>query len=225
MEEYKQEFIKFLLETGALKFGEFTLKSGRISPYFINTGMFDDGKSIAKLGYFYASKIKECVGEDFDILFGPSYKGIPLALTTSIALASNFNINRGYTFDRKEAKEHGDKGALVGHKIDDGNRIVILDDVFTTGKTKEDTVSLLKGIASAKFKCVVIAVDRQETVADGKSAIKEFEKKYNIPVESIVTISEIKDFLHNKEINGKVYIDDEIKEKLDNYAAQYGVKE
>ncbi|MBW3000168.1 orotate phosphoribosyltransferase, partial [Candidatus Woesearchaeota archaeon] len=172
-----------------------------------------------------ASKIKDSIGEDFDVLFGPAYKGIPLALTTSIALAEHFNINRGYAFDRKEAKEHGDKGATVGYKVENGSRVVVLDDVFTTGKTKEDTVDLLSKMADVKFKCVMIAVDRQEVGKDGKSAIKEFENKYGIPVESIVTITEIKNFLHNREIGGKVYIDDALKSRLDDYATKHGVKE
>lgn len=228
MEEYKKDFIEFLVRSEALKFGEFTLKSGRKSPYFVNTGLFNDGDSVSRLGYFYASKLKEEFGEEFDLLFGPSYKGIPLALTTVISLSRDYKINKDYTFDRKEVKEYGDQisdKALVGAKIKGGERIVILDDVFTTGATKEDTIALLDKIAEVNYVCVLIAVDRREVGADGKSAIQEFEKKYGIPVKSIVSIDEIKEYLYENEVDGKKYVDADIKKALDAYATQYGVKQ
>jgi len=226
LEEYKKEFIKFLVESQALKFGDFTLKSGRKSPYFINTGMFNDGKSIAKLGQYYASAIaKEFVEKEYDVIYGPAYKGIPLALSTAIALAEKFNVSKGYAFNRKEAKEHGDKGVIIGKELKDGDKIIILDDVFTTGETKEETIALLKEIAKVEYKCVLIAVDRKEVGAEGKSAIKEFEAKHGIPVKSIVNVHEIVSFLHNYNLGGKIYLNDEIKLRMDSYLKEYGVKE
>ena len=224
MEKYKEEFVKFLLESGALKFGEFTLKSKRISPYFINTGMFNDGNSISRLGYFYAAKIHEEFKSNFDVLYGPAYKGISLALTTAISLSKYFKINKKYSFNRKEEKYHSDKGVLVGYDLKDNDRIIVLDDVFTTGETKEETIALLKNIANVKYICILIAVDRQETGKDGKSAIKEFEKKYSIPVKSIITINEIVVLLHNKKIKGRIYIDNNLKDKIDEYLERYGVR-
>lgn len=225
MDKYKEDFIKFLLKTNALKFGEFTLKSGRKSPYFFNSGGFDTGHTIGKLGEYYAAKLKEALGDNYDVLYGPAYKGISLAVTTAIALADKFKISKSFSFNRKEEKDHADKGVLVGAPIKDGDRVVILDDVFTTGETKEETIELLKKVANVKYACVLIAVDRKEIGADGKSAIKEFEAKYGIPVISIVSIKEIMEFLHNKKINGKVYIDDSIKSRLDAYLNEFGVKE
>lgn len=196
MEAYKREFIDFLLEKEVLKIGEFTLKSGRKSPYFINTGVVDDGKSIGNLGYFYAAKIMDRFNGEFDIVFGPAYKGIPLAIATTIALTREFRSNKGYAFDRKEPKGHGEatnqKNLIVGHEIENNSRVLIIDDVFTTGSTKYDSIRLLNDVAdNLQYIGLVIAVDREEIGEDGKNAIKEFEEKTGIPVESIVTIREI----------------------------------
>lgn len=227
MKIFKKQFVDFLLDKGGLKFGGFKLKSGRMSPYFINTGMFDDGASIERLGYFYASLVNDVLGARFDVIFGPAYKGIPLAVATVISLSKDYKINKGYLFDRKEAKTHGEatreekiKSALVGCKIEAGTRIVLIDDVFTTGDTKYAAIELLKGLVSdVKFPALVIAVDRQEVGLDGKSAIEEFEKKTKIPVFSIVSVSELIEYLSEK---GQMTSTE--KQKILEYLKQYGVE-
>lgn len=224
MEELKEKFIELMIETKALKFGEFKLKSGRIAPWFFNLGGIDSGENISKLGDFYAQLIKKEFGDNFNIVFGPAYKGIPLALSIVISLSKNYGVNKGYSFDRKEAKEYGDKGVIVGHPIEDNTKILLVDDVLTTGKTKDDVIALINSIAKVKFVGLVIGVDRQEIDSEGKNAIKEFENRHNMPVKSIVNLRDIVEFLYNKKINGKVHIDDNIKIKLDEYIMKYGVK-
>jgi len=224
MEKLKQRFIELMVECEALKFGEFKLKSGRIAPWFFNLGSIYNGKNISKLGDLYAEAIKEKFGEEFDVVFGPAYKGIPLALSIVISLSKNYGIDKGYSFDRKEVKEHGDKGIIVGHPIADGTRIILVDDVMTTGKTKDDVIALLNSIAKVKFVGLVIGVDRQEVDDEGKVAVEEFEKKYKIPVKPIITLKDIIEVLYNKKVNGRVYIDDNIKQKLDEYVEKYGAK-
>ncbi|MBU4484232.1 orotate phosphoribosyltransferase [bacterium] len=225
MEQYKKDFIDFLLAKNALRIGDFTLKSGRKSPYFINTGMFDDGESIGRLGYFYAAKINDQFKtNDYDLIFGPAYKGIPLSVATSVALSKDFKINKGYLFDRKVPKDHGEgtakdiqKNWIVGSKIEDSSRLIMIDDVFTTGGTKYDTIELLKKISdSAKFVGLIIAVDRMETGVDGKNAIAEFTAKTSIPVHAIVTIREIIDYLGNSK-----KITESDKQRLEDYLTQY----
>jgi len=224
MENYKDEFIKFLVKKKALEFGEFVLKSKRISPYFFNTGRFDDGESITQLGYFYAKKIACDIGADnLDILFGPAYKGIPLALATAIALKEHFTVNKSFAFDRKVAKDHGEKGLFVGAQITDGKRILILDDVFTTGETKQNLIKAINSVADVSYAGVLISLDREEKDDSGKSAIAEFTQKTKIPVFSILKISEVTEHLYNKKIDGKIYIDSEVKEKLDDYLSKYGI--
>ena len=224
MSKYKKEFIEFLIKSQALKFGEFTLKSGRKSPYFFTTGNFNTGETVYRLGYFYASKIAE-EKMDFDVIFGPAYKGIPLAVATTITLTKEFQMTKGYLFDRKETKDYADKSAFVGYEPKENEKILLIDDVMTTGKTKEEAVEKLKThFPHLDFAGLVIAFNRQEKDAEGKDAIKEFEQKFNIPVKSIITVREVIDYLYQKEIEGKVYLNDEIKNKLENYLEEYGVK-
>ncbi len=227
MDEYKKEFIDFFLEKEALKIGEFELKNGKVSPYFVNTGMFDDGESIRKLGYSYASKIADSFKpEEYDIIFGPAYKGIPLSVATTIALSSDFGINKGYSFNRKEPKDYGgadkndiQKSWIVGDKIEDRDRILMIDDVFTTGDTKYESVDLLNRVAdNLHYVGLIIAVDREEIGEDGKSAIKQFEQKTGIPVESIVNITETKNYLSDK---GKISEGD--LKLIDDYLGKYGI--
>lgn len=229
MEAYKEGFIDFLLNKEALKIGEFKLKSGRMSPYFINTGVFDDGASIRELGHFYATKIKDSVDhEEFDIVFGPAYKGIPLAIATTISLNEEFGINKGYAFNRKEPKGHGEatkqdrqKNWLIGSEIKEGSKILMLDDVFTTGDTKYEAIDLLNSVAdNLQYTGLVIAVDRQEVGSDKTSAIKQFEEKTKIPVDSIVNVSEIMKYLWTSK---KITQDD--KRRLKNYLIECGTEE
>ncbi|MBU2229614.1 orotate phosphoribosyltransferase [Patescibacteria group bacterium] len=220
---YKKGFIEFLVKSNALKFGEFTLKSGRISPYFFSTGNFNTGESIYKLGYYYAALIKEEV-IDFDVIFGPAYKGIPLAVATSLALAKDFGMDKGYLFDRKEIKDYGDKSAFVGYEPESGQKVLLIDDVMTTGKTKEDAVNMVKeSFKNVSFSGLVIAFNRQEQNKDGNDALLEFEKSYGIPVKAIVTVREVIDVLYNQEVDGQVYIDDRVKDKMEGYLSKYGV--
>ena len=223
MEKYKQEFIEFLVKSNALKFGEFTLKSGRIAPYFINTGEFDNGEKIARLGHFYASALQERQ-VDFDIIFGPAYKGIPLALSASIALQSEFKKNVGYTFNRKEKKDHGDKGMLVGRNIKPGDKIVIVDDVMTSGKAMRESFELLDE-TKPEVAHILVSVDRMERGQESeKSALSEISEEFSVPVSAIVTIKEILEHLYNNEIDGQIYINDEQKKSIEKYLQEYGAK-
>lgn len=223
MEQYKVDFAKFLITTGALTFGEFTLKSGRKSPYFLNTGGFDDGEKISRLGYFYASAITANFNDSFEVVFGPSYKGIPLAVTSIISLQKDFLLNKKYTFNRKEEKDHAEKGFLVGYEVRKGDRIITLDDVFTTGETKVEMIEMFKKIAKVEHAGLVIALDRMEKNADGENAIEKFTRKYGVPVKAIITIREVVEAIHNKEIDGKVWLGDEEKKMIEDYLSKYGV--
>jgi len=232
MEDYKEIFIDFLLKKEALKIGEFKLKSGRMSPYFINTGMFDDGFGIRELGNSYADKIADKFKpEEFDIIFGPAYKGIPLAVATAISLSRDFGINKGYAFNRKEPKGHGEatkedrqKNWLVGSEIKEGSKILMLDDVVTTGGTKYEAINLLNSVADyLKYPGLVIAVDRQEVGGTEKSqlsAVEEFQRNTGIAVEPIVTISEIMEHLW-----GNRKITEDNRRRLESYLIEYGTEE
>jgi orotate phosphoribosyltransferase len=220
MKGYKKEFIEFLVENNALKFGEFTLKSGRKSPYFINTGMFKDGKGISKLAEYYAKAIKDSFKE-FDVLFGPAYKGIPLCVSATMKL-SELGINKGYSFNRKEAKDHGEGGNIIGTELE-GKKVLIIDDVITAGTAVKETIEVLKENGNPKITGIIISVNRKEKGSGDKSAIQELEESLGIKISSIVDFNEIVEYLHNRKINGKIILDDKMHEKMMEYKKEYGV--
>lgn len=224
MEKYKEEFIEFMVESNVLTFGDFITKSGRRTPFFINTGNYTTGKQLSKLGEYYAKAIHDNFGDDFDILFGPAYKGIPLSVTATIALDNLYNINAAYCSNRKEVKDHGDKGILLGSKIKDNDRIVIIEDVTTAGTSVYETMPLLKEQANVSVKGLIISVDRMEKGNGEKSALTELREKFDFKTCAIVTMEEVVEHLYNKSINGKVLIDREMKERINKYYEQYGVK-
>ncbi len=218
---YKEDFIEFLIQCNALRFGEFELKSGRIAPYFINTGMFDTGLKLQKLGRFYARAIQEHFGADFDGIYGPAYKGIPLCISAAQALAG-MGMDKGYVFNRKEAKTYADKSMVVGMTLTPDTRLILVDDVITSGKAIRESLDVLKRCSDPDVKGIIISVNRQERGVSRKNALQEVEDTLGIPIHAIVTISEIKTALHNKKINGTVVLDDAMSEKIDAYLAEYG---
>lgn len=223
MTEYKKEFIEFMVRSNVLTFGEFTLKSGRIAPYFINTGNYCTGEQLSKLGVFYAKCIKENLGEEFDVLYGPAYKGIPLAVTTASSLYSEFNISKNYSFNRKEAKDHGEGGLIVGYQLQDNDRIVIIEDVMTSGAALRENLPILNNAAKVDITAFIMSVDRMEKGLTDKSAAQEAYDEYGIKVYPIVNIYEIIEALYNNPIDGKIYINDEMKKTMQDYLDKYGV--
>ena len=224
MEQYKQEFIEFMVECNVLKFGDFVTKSGRKTPFFVNTGLYRNGAQLRKLGRFYAQAIKEKFGTDFDILFGPAYKGIPLSVATSMEISELYDKEIKYCSNRKEVKDHGDTGILLGSPIADGDKIIIIEDVTTAGTSIGETMPIIKAQADAKVCGLVVSVDRMERGQGTKSALSEIEETYGFPTTAIVTMEEVVEHLYNKPYNGKVYIDDTLKAAIDAYYEQYGVK-
>ena len=223
MEDYKSEFIEFLVACDALKFGEFTLKSGRVAPYFINTGMFDTGEKISRLGHYYAQAITAHFGDKFDGIYGPAYKGIPLCITTAMGLAAR-GMDTGYLFNRKEAKTYADKSTLVGMGLTPETRLILVDDVITSGKAIRESIEVLKNNSNPKVEGIVISVNRQEKGKGEQNALAEVADILGVPVFAIVTLEEIKTILHNKEINGQVVIDDAMLAKINAYLEEYGAK-
>lgn len=222
MKQYKKDFIEFMIESGVLTFGDFVTKSGRKSPFFVNTGNYQTGSQLKKLGEFYAEAIKENFKEDFDIVFGPAYKGIPLSVTVTMALADKYGIDVRYCSNRKEVKDHGDKGILLGSKLKDGDKVLITEDVTTSGKSIYETMPIIKSQANADVIGLVISVNRMEKGQGEKSALVELEEKYGFKTCAIVTMEEVIEYLYNKKINGKVIINDEIKKRIDDYYKIYG---
>ncbi len=225
MEKYKEEFISFMSECNVLKFGEFTLKSGRKSPFFMNAGAYVTGAQLLKLGKYYAQAVHEHFGDDFDVLFGPAYKGIPLSVATSIAYSELYGKEVRYCSNRKETKDHGDKGILLGSGLNDGDRVIIIEDVTTSGKSIEETYPIIKAQADVEIKGLIVSLDRMEKgISTDASALGEIQQKYKFPAGAIVTMEDVVNYLYNKECMGRIYIDDKIKEAIDEYYKQYGAK-
>jgi len=224
MEQYKQEFINFMVESEVLKFGEFTLKSGRKSPFFMNAGAYVTGTQLRRLGEYYAKAIHDNYGLDFDVLFGPAYKGIPLTVAASMALSEHFDADIKYCSNRKEVKDHGDKGILLGSPIADGDKVVIIEDVTTAGTSIEETLPIIKAQGNVDVLGLVVSVDRCERGKGEKSALTEIQEKYGFKTTAIVTMKEVVEHLYNREYKGKVVIDDTLKAAIDAYYEQYGVK-
>lgn len=225
MEQYKQEFIEFMVDCKVLKFGDFVTKSGRKTPFFINTGFYRTGSQLRKLGQYYAKAINEKYGTDFDILFGPAYKGIPLSVTTAAALDEMYGAEVGYCSNRKEVKDHGDTGILLGSPIEDGNKVVIIEDVTTAGTSIEETLPIIKAQGAVDVLGLVVSVDRMERGQGTKSALCEIEEKYGIKTTAIVTMADVIEHLYNRPYKGQVIIDDTLKAAIDDYYAQYGAEQ
>lgn len=223
MQDYKKEFIEFMVDCGVLKFGDFVTKSGRNTPFFVNTGFYRTGPQLKKLGEYYAKSIKEQFDEEFDLLFGPAYKGIPLSVATTIALYDEYGDEVRYCSNRKEVKDHGDKGILLGSPINDGDRIIIIEDVTTAGTSIEETMPILKAQGDVSVLGLIVSVDRCERGQGDKSALAEIQDKYNMKTKAIVTMEEVVEHLYNKPYKGKVIIDDKLKTAIDSYYKKYGV--
>ena len=225
MEQYKEEFIKFRVDSKVLKFGDFTLKSGRKSPFFMNAGGYVTGSQLRRLGEFYAKAIHDKYGDDFDVLFGPAYKGIPISVVTAVAFSDLYGKEIRYCSDRKEEKDHGaDKGSFLGSKLQDGDRVVMIEDVTTSGKSMEETVPKVRGAANVEIIGLMVSLNRMEKGTGEKSALDEIKEKYGFDANAIVTMEEVTEFLYNKPYNGEIYIDDTLKAAIDAYYEQYGAK-
>lgn len=229
MAQLHEDFTKFLLDSGALKFGDFTLKSGRQSPYFINAGAFDDGMKIASLGDYYAQRIVAAIKDgvlssNIDTVFGPAYKGIPLAVSTSIALTNNYNMPVGFTFDRKERKDHGDGGMMVGKPLKDGMKVLLVDDVMTAGTAVREVLPKLKAEANVEVVGLILAVDRMERTKDSKlSAVKAVEQEFGFPVLPIANVREIFDAAKRiSNSNGEPVMNQQLADRAAKYLLQYG---
>ena len=224
MEAYKREFIEFMVQSDVLKFGDFTLKSGRKSPFFMNAGAYTTGDELHQLGLFYAQAINERFGLGFDVVFGPAYKGIPLSVVTAMGLSELYGKQARYCSNRKEAKDHGDAGILLGSELRDGDRVVIEEDVTTSGKSIDETYPILMAAAEVAVQGLVVSLNRMEVGKGGVTTTqKEIEQRYGFPVASIVSMAEVRDYLHNREVGGRVVIDDAMREAMSAYYAEYGV--
>ena len=224
MEQYKKDFIEFMIDCQVLKFGDFVTKSGRKTPFFVNTGFYRTGSQLRKLGGYYAQAVKETFSLDFDVLFGPAYKGIPLSVTATIALSEKYDADIRYCSTRKEVKDHGDKGILLGSPINDGDKVVIIEDVTTAGTSIEETLPILRAQGNVDVLGLVVSVDRMERGQGEKSALSEISEKYGFKTTAIVTMKEVIEHLYNRPYKGKVIIDDTLKAAIDAYYEQYGAK-
>lgn len=225
MEQYMQEFIEFMVESDVLKFGEFTLKSGRKSPFFMNAGAYVTGTQLRRLGEYYAKAIHDNYGLDFDVLFGPAYKGIPLSVAATMAISELYGKDIRYCSNRKEVKDHGDTGILLGSKLQDGDRVVIIEDVTTSGKSIEETFPILKAQGSIEIKGLMVSLNRMEVGKGGeKCALDEITDLYGFPARAIVSMDEVVEYLYNRECQGRIMIDDTLKTAIDAYYKTYGVR-
>lgn len=220
MEQYKKEFIEFMLSCDVLKFGDFTLKSGRKSPFFMNAGLYVTGRQLSELARYYAKAIHDQFGDDFDVLFGPAYKGIPLTVATSMAYYDLYGKEIRYCSNRKEIKDHGDTGILLGSKLKDGDRVVMIEDVTSSGKSMEETVPIVRGQANVEIIGLIVSLNRNEKGKSDKTALKEISELYDFPTAAIVSMPEVIEVM--KEENR---LDDELLSRIDAYYEQYGAKE
>lgn len=223
MEHYKKEFIEFMIDCQVLKFGDFVTKSGRKTPFFVNTGFYRTGAQLRKLGEYYAKAIHDHFGLEFDVLFGPAYKGIPLTVATTIAISEHYGKEIRYCSNRKEIKDHGDKGILLGSPIQDGDRVVIIEDVTTAGTSIQETLPIIKAQGEVNPVGLVVSVDRMERGQGEKSALQEIEERYGLKTTAIVTMEEVVEHLYQRPYQGKVILDDALKAAIDAYYEQYGV--
>ena len=224
MEQYKKEFIEFMIDCEVLKFGDFVTKSGRNTPFFVNTGFYRTGAQLRKLGEYYAKAIHAKFGTDFDVLFGPAYKGIPLTVATSMALSEMYGADIRYCSNRKEVKDHGDKGILLGSPIQDGDRVVIIEDVTTAGTSIQETLPIIQAQGKVNVLGLVVSVDRMERGQGTKSALAEIQENYGLQTTAIVTMAEVIEHLYNKEYKGKVIIDNTLMAAIDAYYKKYGAE-
>ena len=224
MSTYQEEFITFMVRSGVLTFGDFTTKSGRKTPYFINTGNYKTGAQASKLGDYYAACIQENLPLGIDCLFGPAYKGIPLVVAAASSLYREYDRDLPYCFNRKEVKDHGEGGSMVGYKPQDGDRVAIVEDVVTAGTAVRESIALFQHTADVKIQALFVSVDRMERGTRACSTLDELREDYGIRVCPIVTVREIITYLHNREVDGKVYIDDRMRERMEDYLSEYGAQ-
>ncbi len=222
MQKFKQQFVEFMIDSGVLKFGDYILKSGRRSPFFMNAGAYVTGEQLTRLGEFYAHSIFMHYGLDFDVLFGPAYKGIPLAVATSMAFHNTYGKEVRYCSNRKEEKDHGDKGIFLGSSIREGDRVVIIEDVTTSGKSMEETVPLIKAVPNVEIIGLEVSLNRCEKGKSDLSALAEIKELYGFETNAIVTMHEVIEILYNRPYKGKVYINDRQKALIDSYYETYG---
>lgn len=227
MEQYKKDIIEFMVEAGVLTFGDFTTKSGRKTPFFINTGNYRTGPQMCRLGAYYAAAAVAEFGEAYDVLFGPAYKGIPLCVSTAMALHTTHGLDKAFCFNRKEVKDHGEGGNLVGHRLQDGDRVLIIEDVTTAGTSVRESVPMLKAAADVTIAGLLVSVDRMERGLTERSALWELREEYDMKTASIVNLDDVVNHLHNRPVNGKVVLDDEMRSRIGAYrelhGADYGV--
>ena len=225
MERYKEEFIEFMVDSDVLKFGDFVTKSGRKTPFFVNTGFYRTGTQLKRLGGYYAKAIHDQFGLDFDILFGPAYKGIPLSVAASIAISEQYGRDIRYCSNRKEIKDHGDKGILLGSPLSAGDKVLLIEDVTTAGTSIQETLPIIRAQGEVHPVGLVVSVDRMERGQGEKSALQEIQEVYGLQTTAIVTMAEVVEHLYNRPYKGKVIIDDALKTAIDAYYEQYGVRQ